>query len=153
MDLRDLRFHSLRDLPLQACCLKRQKIFFWAPPTKRNLIYQILQNLLFHRFVYKVWEIYFFKHTDLKKKTFFLPPHNDADIILEFKRVWLFNSKQNIFLKASRGQWDNIFINSQPNIKGSRGQRDDEIFLLRVQPIPEGVKGSVRKYFYLQPTK
>ena len=54
MDLRDLRFHSLRDLPLQACCLERQKILFWAPTNKRNLIYQILQHLLFHRFVYKV---------------------------------------------------------------------------------------------------
>ena len=37
MDLRDLRFHSLRDLPLQACCLKRQKIFFLGPTHQEKL--------------------------------------------------------------------------------------------------------------------
>ena len=60
--------------------------------------------------------------------------------------------KKNIFSSLSGGQRQDFFVD-QIFLKGSRGQRDNEIFSLRVDPIPEGVKGLMRKYFYLQPTK
>ena len=53
----------------QACWHKR-KTSLGPHPQQENyfvsLVYQISQTLMFHRFVYKIWEIYLFKHADLK---------------------------------------------------------------------------------------
>ena len=61
----------------QACWHKR-KTSLGPHPQQENyfvsLVYQISQTLMFHRFVYKVWEIWFFKHADLKEKNIFLVP-------------------------------------------------------------------------------
>ena len=134
----------MRDLPIQACCwLKRKNNIFFGPHTSRNkyfilwstLVYLTPQALMFYRFVYKVWEIYFFKPADLKEEKKLGPTHQEKIILsrglpwsIKYFKLWCFIDffiKFEIFAFSSMLTWKkkNIFLGRthQEKIILSRG--------------------------------
>ena len=60
-------FIKFERFTFQAYWLKRKKNIFLGPTHNEKIILsRRLPRSMFHRFVYKIWEIYLFKHADLK---------------------------------------------------------------------------------------